>query len=299
MSIVDIQHVSKSFGSKQVLNDVSIKIEEGRIFGLIGQNGAGKTTLMKIMLGLLKKDAGDISLVGEKVQFGQTVTNQAIGYLPDVPSFYPYYTAYEYLLLCGEITGLSKKERELRAKETLTQAGLEKNNKKISSFSRGMKQRLGIAQALIHKPKILICDEPTSALDPNGRRDILKILQKIKHETTVIFSTHLLNDAENICDDLAILHNGSFVISGDVQQLLNERRKSTLFIEAPVQTLEKLKEAFPEATDKNHGIALHSTSIEETQSTLFQYCLDHQLVIHSMSIEKTTLDDLFMEVTAK
>ncbi|HZG10690.1 ABC transporter ATP-binding protein [Kurthia gibsonii] len=295
--MIHIDHIHKKFGTHTVLNDISIKIEEGQIFGLLGQNGAGKTTLMKIMLGLLKADQGDVRILGESVRFGNTPTNQHVGYLPDVPSFYPYMTAYEYLLFCGEVTGLDKKVRVERAKRYLALVGLPFNRKRIGGFSRGMKQRLGIAQALIHQPKVLICDEPTSALDPVGRREMIEILQKIKHETTVIFSTHILSDAEKICDCVAFLHNGTFQLSGKVSDILKQHQKPILrVVVQQMADAEKLKPLLTNATQSGTTFTIPSTNLLATQQQIFEQCIQQQIAIQSIEIEQSTLEDVFLEV---
>jgi ABC-2 type transport system ATP-binding protein len=201
-----------------VLDDVSFEVSKGSIFGFIGANGAGKTTTMKLILGLLAPDGGDIYVCGEKVRFGSSETNRHIGYLPDVPEYYNYLRPREYLKLCGEITGMPAKFIKSRSDELLQLVGLT-TNKKIGGFSQGMKQRLGVAQALLNEPKLLICDEPTSALDPVGRKDILDILCEIKGETTVVFSTHILSDVERICDSVAVLGKGKIVLNGSLSEL--------------------------------------------------------------------------------
>ena len=150
MDILKISHVAKTFGTKNVLNDLSFSVPEHSVFGFIGQNGAGKTTTMKIVLGLLESDQGEIFVNGEKVAFGQNNTNKYIGYLPDGPEFYDFMTPLEYLTMCGQITGMSKKEIKEKSKELLTLVGLNMDHKRIKGFSRGMKQRLGIAQALLN-----------------------------------------------------------------------------------------------------------------------------------------------------
>ncbi|MDD5899356.1 MAG: ABC transporter ATP-binding protein, partial [Lachnospiraceae bacterium] len=190
MEMLQINDLQKRFGEKEVLKGVELSVPEKSVFGFIGKNGAGKTTTMKAVLGLLKPDAGEIRVAGEKVISGQTATNRYIGYLPDVPEYYSFMNASEYLTFCGEITGMAKKELAVRRDELLELVGLDGERHRIRGFSRGMKQRLGIAQALLNRPKLLICDEPTSALDPVGRKDILNILQTVKEQTTVLFSTH-------------------------------------------------------------------------------------------------------------
>ena len=196
MEVLKIEGLKKAFGSSEVIKGIDLSVTEGKIFGFIGQNGAGKTTTMKMILGLLEKDQGEIYVCGEPVKYGETRTNRYIGYLPDVPEFYSYMTPMEYLSLCGEITGMEKEKIKKRSEELLSLVGLPISKKRIGTFSRGMKQRLGIAQALLNEPKLLICDEPTSALDPMGRMEILRILQSVKGKTTVIFSTHILSDVE-------------------------------------------------------------------------------------------------------
>ena len=172
--ILSITNLTKSFGEKKVLDGLSMEIPKGCIYGFIGKNGAGKTTTMKLILGLLKADAGEIRVCNEIVRFGRNDVNRHIGYLPDVPSFYNYMTALEYLQLCAELLNIEKTRIKKRVEELLEAVGLKADKKGWRVFP-GMKQRLGIAQALIGQPDLLICDEPTSALDPIGRRDILNI----------------------------------------------------------------------------------------------------------------------------
>lgn len=217
--MLEIRNLTKTFGGRAVVDNVSFRVPENCVFGFIGANGAGKTTTMKMVLGLLEADSGEITVCGEPVRFGATKTNRFVGYLSDVPEFYNYMRPKEYLKLCGEIVGLNKQTIQERGAELLTLVGLADVNKKIGGFSRGMKQRLGMAQALLGAPKLLICDEPTSALDPMGRKEILDILQKIKGKTTVIFSTHILSDVERICDRVAVISDGKIVLEHAVSEL--------------------------------------------------------------------------------
>ena len=183
MSMLVIKDLHKRFGDKEVLKGLDLTVPEHSIFGFIGKNGSGKTTTMKTVLGLLKADSGEITVGGQRVIYGNNDANRLIGYLPDVPEFYPFMTPREYLRFCGEITGISKEELNVRCTELLELVGLNNEKHRIKGFSRGMKQRLGIAQALLGRPKLLICDEPTSALDPVGRKEILDILLAVKDGT--------------------------------------------------------------------------------------------------------------------
>lgn len=254
MNVLEINQLNKSFGNNDVLSSLDMKVPENSIFGFVGQNGAGKTTTMKIILGLLKADGGNIMVCGEKVTYGDSKTNRHIGYLPDVPEFYGYMRPMEYLLLCGEITGLTKKETIAKGKELLDLVGLGNETRKIRSFSRGMKQRLGIAQALLNEPKLLICDEPTSALDPIGRRQILDILLAVKGKTTVVFSTHILSDVERICDYVAVLHKGKLALYGTLSEIRDQYSTKGFNIE--FENEKQLENFYNSKELKDHDIEL-------------------------------------------
>ena len=226
--MLKISGLKKSFGDKEVIKGLDMHIPSHSIFGLAGRNGAGKTTVMKMILGLIKADEGEIYVGDEKVVFGNTPTNRFVGYLPDVPEFYSFMNAREYLRFCGEITGLPKNEIKDRSEELLEKVGLAEEKHRIKGYSRGMKQRLGIAQALLGRPKLLICDEPTSALDPVGRKDVLDILSSVKDETSVIFSTHILTDVERICTDIAFLSDGVIKLTGKTDEIRDRYRSEEL-----------------------------------------------------------------------
>lgn len=231
MNVLTIQNLSKSFGKQKIIDDLNLAVPEGSVFGFIGQNGAGKTTTMKMVLGLLQPDHGEVRVCNEAVCFGQTKTNQSIGYLPDVPEFYNYMTPLQYLRLCGEVISMPKSEIADRSRELLSLVGLSGATKQIGGFSRGMKQRLGIAQALLTQPKLLLCDEPTSALDPVGRKEILDILRKISDTTTVLFSTHILSDVERICDRVAFLNAGKIAVCGTLAEIRTLHGHDSLLLE--------------------------------------------------------------------
>jgi ABC-2 type transport system ATP-binding protein len=260
--VLTIQNLTKSFGKEKVIDGLTFSVPEGSIFGFIGKNGAGKTTTMKMTLGLLAADGGEITVCGERVSFGQTATNRHIGYLPDVPEFYGYMRPKEYLWLCGEITGMKNVRIKSRSEELLELVGLAGINKKIGGFSRGMKQRLGIAQALINEPKLLICDEPTSALDPVGRKEILEILRQVKNKTTVIFSTHIISDVERICDRIAVLDKGKLALSGTIAELKAKHTSGGFTVEFDAGTD---KERVLDVLTQNH---LQPIGVEETEQTI-------------------------------
>lgn len=299
MEMLRIENLKKRFGDKEVLKGVSFSVPEGSVFGFIGKNGAGKTTTMKAVLGLLRPDEGEIRVAGQNVIYGQTTTNKVIGYLPDVPEFYGFMTAKEYLDFCGEITGMEKKELVARRDELLQLVGLFGERHRIKGFSRGMKQRLGIAQALLSRPKLLICDEPTSALDPVGRKDILDILQEVKEQTTVLFSTHILSDVERICTEVAFLNEGSICMKGSLAEIKNGKRTEAYQIVMEAETDRKLLlAAFPDMSlgeDEQLVFYEGEASIYE----VLHFLADKKISFSGVERMEPSLESLFMEVVKK
>ena len=303
MNVLTIQGLSKAFGGQKIIDNLNMTVPEGSVFGFIGKNGAGKTTTMKMVLGLLRPNQGEIIVCNEPVHFGQTKTNQYIGYLPDVPEFYDYMTPIRYLALCGEIIGLSKAETYQRGEELLSLVGLGNVKKTIGGFSRGMKQRLGIAQALLTRPKLLICDEPTSALDPVGRKEILDILRKISSTTTVLFSTHILSDVERICDHAALLNQGKIVVGGTLSEIKALHGHESLLLEFPTddalhtfKSQEAIQPLLDTAEANGKEIILHSQEMQKVQHTVLHVLAETALCPIKIEIMEPSLESLFLEV---
>lgn len=309
MNILELRQVSKSFGSKQVLDELNLVVPTGSIFGFVGENGAGKTTTMKLILGLEQKDQGEILIKGKPVAFGDNQTNQLTGYLPDVPEFYNYMTGKEYLTFCGEITGLSRTILRQKVPETLKLVGLSLDKKRIKSYSRGMKQRLGIAQALLNDPELLICDEPTSALDPSGRNEFLEILAGLKGRTTILFSTHILSDVERICDYVGILDQGNLKISGPLEELKQQYAKDQIEIQfsekqdlqAFFKELDQLKEReqlsdYSYDPDKSLFKVNYVGSYEKLAEEIFRSFEATQLFPRVIKKIDPSLESIFLEV---
>lgn len=300
MDMLTLSHVSKSFGSNHVLQDLNVSVPKGSIFGFVGQNGAGKTTAMKLILGLLQPDRGEIFVNENKVSFGANRTSQYIGYLPDVPEFYGFMTPREYLSLCGEIAGLSGKQIQKRVGSLLDLVGLNQADKRIHGFSRGMKQRLGIAQALLGNPLLLICDEPTSALDPMGRKEILNILASVKGQITVIFSTHILSDVERICDQIAFLHKGNIALRGSLEEIRNTRRHTGLEVEFAVpQDADVFERKCPGSTRVNSLTLSYEGKNRQHLNGMIEILMQNQLEFVRIQRMEPALEDLFMEVISK
>ena len=299
MDMLRITGLCKRFGDKEVLKGLDLTVPEGSIFGFIGVNGAGKTTAMKTVLGLLKADGGEILVNGERVVYGQTATNRHIGYLPDVPEFYSFMTAAEYLDFCGEISGMSKTETASRRDELLTLVGLQDEKHRVGGYSRGMKQRLGIAQALLNRPKLLICDEPTSALDPVGRKEILDILLLVREQTTVLFSTHILSDVERVCTDVALLNNGVVEIQGSMSEIKTRFRTDGYTLETANEAdRNAIRRAFP-TVKTAEGNILTLTEQDTPVFDVLRFVADQQIPLLKWERSEPTLESLFMEVTKK
>lgn len=217
MSVIQIEGLQKEYNGNLVLKGLNLTIHKGEVYGFIGMNGAGKTTTINLIMSLIHKTSGSIKINNEEVDFSNQKYKQQIGFVPDVPSFPRHMNACEYLQYTQELFGI--KVDNVKIKEVLSFVSLDNENKRIHTFSRGMKQRLAIAQALIHDPEILIMDEPMSALDPVGRGNVIEILNMLKGNKTIFYSTHILDDIEKVCDRVGILHNGELVLEDDIKNL--------------------------------------------------------------------------------
>ena len=226
-------------------------------------------------------------------------SSDLIGYLPDIPEFYPFMTPIEYLNLCGESLDMDKKQIRSRSEELLRLVGLWEEKQRIKGFSRGMKQRLGIAQALLGSPKLLICDEPTSALDPIGRKEILDILSSVKQDTTVLFSTHILSDVERICTDVAFLHNGIIAMEGTVSDLKKMNRHEEFLVETTYpQHCQLLKQRFESAQEIQKD-TLRFCGGNDLMRAVMAYIAEQNLEISRIERLEQSLESLFMEVVAQ
>ena len=299
MDMLRITGLQKRFGDKSVLNGLELAVPEHSIFGFIGKNGAGKTTTMKTVLGLLRADAGEITVNGERVVYGQTATNRLLGYLPDVPEFYDFMTAPEYLAFCGEISGMRRSDITARSEELLELVGLRGEKYRIKGFSRGMKQRLGIAQALLNRPRLLICDEPTSALDPVGRKEILDILTAAREQTTVLFSTHILSDVERICTDVAFLDNGVARVQGPLSVIKTKYRKEEYLLELRSREDARIiLQHFPAMKPMGENQLTFRADRDDTVFAVLRLLSDRRIPFVKLDKVEPTLESLFMEVTA-
>jgi ABC-2 type transport system ATP-binding protein len=221
MTAIRIEGLVKTYGAVRALDGLNLSVEEGAIFGFLGPNGAGKSTTMRILTGLAHPTAGCAQVAGIDIGTRGGEITRRIGYLPEDPAFYSWMTPLEFLDHVGRVFGMRGEERHARAKEVLARMGLDDAAKRrIGGFSRGMRQRLGLAQALINRPDILFLDEPVNALDPAGRKEVLELIGGLRGQCTVFMSSHILEDVERICGTIAILASGRLITEAPREELL-------------------------------------------------------------------------------
>ncbi len=268
---IEIRHLSKCYGKKQALKDINLTIEQG-MFGLLGRNGAGKTTLMKTLATLLQKKEGSITLCGIPVENAKEV-RKIVGYLPQDFSMYPSMRVVEAMDYLGVLSGIETAERKKRIEQLLVQVNLlEHKDKKVRSLSGGMKRRLGIAQALLNQPKVLIVDEPTAGLDPEERIRFRNLLCEVAEERIVILSTHIVGDIEATCETIGILNEGILLYKGTVEQLLKTAEGKVFSMVADKRELPKLKKEFHITGMHAQGSKVHIRFLSETPVYGAQCC---------------------------
>ncbi|NIM95510.1 MAG: ATP-binding cassette domain-containing protein [Anaerolineales bacterium] len=223
MSAIVIEGLRKNYGEVVALDGLDLCVDKGAIFGFLGPNGAGKTTTLRILAGLAHPTAGQAWIEGASVG-PESPARKSIGYLPEEPSFYPWMTAQEFLAdLVGGLHNMPRSAAKERSEEMLGLVGLEEAaGRRIGGFSRGMRQRLGLAQAFMNRPQVLLLDEPVSALDPSGRHSILSIIEELGKEATIFMSTHILDDVERICDTIGILDRGRLIVVDSREDLIRQ-----------------------------------------------------------------------------
>lgn len=296
MNVIETYNLCKYYQNKKALDDLNLEVPEGVIFGYLGPNGAGKTTTIRVLLNLAKPTKGSAVILGEDITKSRKYLKW-IGYLPDVPNFYNYFTAKEYLVTLCEIIGVDKR----RVDEVLEIVDLKNEKKRIGTFSRGMKQRLGFAQALLPNPKLLILDEPTSSLDPQGRKEILDLIVSFRGEKTVFFSTHILADVERVCDRVGILKDGRLLLNdtlGNIKKKFS-RRIIRLEVDNPSRMVEQIRrEDFVEEVleENQNSLILKVRDLEMAQRRIPEIIVKEGLSLMHFEVLEPTLEDIFFEV---
>jgi len=308
MTIIKCTNLTKFYGREKVaaLNGLTLDIPVNCVFGFLGPNGAGKTTTIKILTGLMKPSSGEARVAGEEVSLNSLKLRSKIGYLGQEPRMYSWMKGRELLLFVGEIFGFDKAARRKQADRLLEMSGLSAvSDKKISSFSGGMLQRLGIAQALVSNPQVLFLDEPTSSLDPIGRKEVLEFIHQLKNETTVFMSTHILSDVERICDIVAIVDQGKLVTEDKLENL--KKRFSPLQIEIEFEHEQKcidLENILKTTTIKDFRrqestLFILPADIETDKRMLLGIINDQNLPLIRFELSHLSLEDVFVRLVGE
>jgi len=299
---VEIRRLTKVYGHKRALDHVDLRVEEGSIFGFLGPNGAGKTTTLRILTGLAQPTKGTVRVLGHDVAGADNAVRAEIGFLPDVPGFYEWMTAEEFLRFAGGLFGIERRVLEPRIEVLLDLAGLTDVTTRIGGYSRGMKQRLGVAQALVNAPRLLMLDEPTSALDPMGRKDVLDMLQSLRGRTTVFFSTHILADVERICDTVAILDHGRVVAQAPIDELKARYGAGKVVVEvgegadALAQAIGAAAWATKVERDANGTIEITVTDAEAASREIPALVAARHLPLRRMEAGEMGLEEVFVQL---
>jgi ABC-2 type transport system ATP-binding protein len=303
---IEARGLTKRFGAILALDRLDLVVPRGSIFGLLGPNGAGKTTTIRILTGLARSTAGSASVAGVEVSLDEPELHRRLGYLDQDPRFYGWMKGRELLELVGRLHGLRASALQSRVTEMLARTGLSAAaERRIGGYSGGMRQRLGIAQALLHGPQILFLDEPVSSLDPEGRSDLLELIAGLRGEATVVFSTHLLSDVERICDRIAILDRGRRVTEGPLGELLAAHARPIFrLVPAPGQDdlvdalVERLRAA-PWTTDVSAAGGVIRVTVSDPKaaaSGVLSLAVATGVVLDLFERARPTLEDVFHEL---
>ncbi len=309
--MIEIKNLSKKIGNNKVLEDISLSVKEGEILGFLGPNGAGKTTTMKIITSFWKPDEGSVTLGDKDVVNDPIETRSKIGYLPESVPLYEDMKAKEYLKFVAEMRGVEKDKIDERIKEVAQKCGLNEVLKKtIEQLSKGYKQRVGLAQAIIHNPDVLILDEPTTGLDPNQVSEIRKLIRDIGKEKTVIFSTHILGEVEAVCDRVIIINNGRITGEGSPEELAQKAKPSDTYYvkikgnkEEVLQKLNDMEEVElviekDKENDNTFGYEIRPREGRDVRENLFKTVSSvADWSILEVNKIKASLEDIFRELT--
>ncbi|NBO93005.1 MAG: ABC transporter ATP-binding protein [Planctomycetia bacterium] len=302
--LIELENLHRSFGSMQALRGLTCRIPTGRV-GLLGPNGAGKSTLLKILLGLLPPSGGRGRVLGRELGSAGSELRQLIGYMPEADGLVSGLRGVDYVALAGELCGMPRREARRRAHEVLTYLELEDARYRVlDEYSLGMKQRLKLAQALVHDPPVLLLDEPTSGLDPSGRDAMLELLGKLgrEHHKSLILCTHLLGDVERVCSTVLILHKGRLLRQGAVSELCARRQdRYILQIEGdPTAFRDELTlEGVNVVADNKRGEWRVTVPNGFVTRAFFSLASNHGVLIRGLSVDDESLEELFYRVLAE
>ena len=306
MIAIEVKKLVKTYGSIHALDGLDLEVPTGSIFGFLGPNGAGKTTTLRILAGLAKPTSGSVSIEGTALNNRTPKPSAKVGYLPEEPAFYPWMTPVEFMRYAGEIFGIHKEALTEKTNKLLALTGLgEVKKRKIGGFSRGMRQRLGIAQALVNDPEILLLDEPVSALDPSGRKEVLELIESLATKCTVVMSSHILADVEKVCDTVAIIDRGKRLVQDGKDTLMQRYATNVLELEIdPRQgrSIDTWKQVIFDligvykGTLDGYTLRMTVEDINIAQQSILAQLTQDKLPIVRLEQVKPSLEDVFMKL---
>jgi ABC-2 type transport system ATP-binding protein len=300
---LQIQHLTKVYGLQKAVNDISFSVKKGEIVGFLGPNGAGKSTTMKIATGYLSPTSGEVLVEGLDVTRQPRAIKQIIGYLPEHNPLYLDLYVHEYLVFVGRLYGLRGQDLNKRVREMVELCGLSREqNKKIEALSKGYRQRVGLAQALIHNPDVLILDEPTSGLDPNQILEIRKLIKETSHNKTVLFSTHIMQEVEALCDRVVVINRGEIVADDLLSNLMQGNNGVVIVVEFErsidpegIRKIPGVKEVSEAGPFSFRVIAEEGVDL---RPELFRFAADNRLSLVGLRQEEGSLENIFRELTS-
>ena len=307
---ISVRNLTKTYGIQKAVDDISFEVKTGEVVGFLGPNGAGKSTTMRIITCYQSASEGDVLLDGISVREDPDNVKTKIGYLPENNPLYYEMAVIDYLKFCAEIQGLKKSEVEEHIKKMVRKCGLEdEKHKKIQELSKGYRQRVGLAQAMIHDPDVLILDEPTSGLDPNQIVEIRNLIKELGQEKTVILSSHILSEVEATCDRILIINKGKIVANGSSLDLRKQAQGSELLTvqlevskngdQSPKNKLEQLPSVMSVETiaGKDHYYQIQSKPDTTSKKDVFDLCVENKWYLLELKAFETKLEDVFRELT--
>lgn len=296
---IEVQGITKNYGSQVALNNISFSVKKGEIVGFLGPNGAGKSTLMKILTTYINSDSGEAFVEGHQVSVNPEHVQRVIGYLPEHNPLYLDMYVREYLMFSASVFAISKS----RVEEVIELTGLTpESHKKINQLSKGYRQRVGLANALLHSPEVLILDEPTTGLDPNQLVEIRQLIKNIGKDKTVFLSTHIMQEVEAICDRVIIINNGNIVADAkltDLKGAANQVIEVEFDFRVEEQMLQRLPHLISCVNTFDFIWELSFDTKSDMRAKIFDFAHEHELKILQLNLKNTTLESIFRDLTKK
>ena len=290
--MIEVENLTKYYGKFKALDGINLRIEENEIFGFLGPNGAGKTTTINLILGLIQPTSGKIRVAGFDVTRNPMEVKRICGYLPENAGFYAHMTAKQNLMYFAEFYGMSKEEASKKANELLELVGLgDAANKKVGEFSRGMKQRLGLAQALINDPKAVFLDEPTAGLDPAGAADFRRIIKQLKKDgKTIFFSSHILSEVKEVCETIGIIHRGKIVAKGRIEDF---RGKTKIAVQSEPKANEELLKKFGRVSYDEKSDVFVIEADDDCRIEIARFLFENGYVVKELHLIEPSLEEIY------